>query len=67
MQSVLEFANVAGPGRAQQGLPCLAGQIAGGHAIDLGVFDDEMIGESDGVAGALAQRWQPQVDDVEAE
>ena len=67
MQGVLQLAHIARPGRAQQRLRVLGGQRARRQAVGLGVFGDEMVGERDDVAGALAQRRQLQVDDVEAE
>ena len=65
VQGVLQLADVAAPGVLQHQRLGLRGERARGHAVHRGVFPGEMGGEFQDVGRPLAQRRQPQGDDVE--
>ena len=67
VQGVFEFADIARPGRAEEGLAGVLGERARRQAVGLRIFCDEVIGERDDVTGTFAQWRQFEVHDVEAE
>ena len=66
MDRVLQFAHIAAPGIGEQDLARLGRDRPQRHAVDLGVFLGEMVGQRQDVARPLAQGRQAQMHDVQA-
>src|SRR5438552_2966636 len=67
LESVAEFANVAGPGVSRQHTARRIAQLRTGAGMDGANRHEKMIGERQDIGAALAQRWNRESENVEPE